>query len=375
MVTKVQTEARPIEQEGDFLKLNSVDHLHFWVGNAKQAMFWWWKGFGFKPIAYSGLETGNRRFASYVLESDQIRFVVSAPYGPSNDLAAHQLVHGDGVKVVAFEVDNVEEAYAQTTQRGGNSVWTPREEKDEYGILRTAAISTYGEVIHMFVDRSGYHGPFAPTYQPFERTTEPTGLVAIDHIVGNVQLGKMNYWVNFYHQVMGFRQLIHFDDEDISTEYSALMSKVMQNGNGRIKLPINEPAEGKKKSQIEEFLDYYQGPGVQHIAMLTGNIIETVGKLQARGVEFLRVPDLYYQQLTDRVGNIKEPIEKIQELGILVDRDDEGYLLQIFSKPIQDRPTSFIEVIQRHGSRGFGVGNFKALFEAIELEQNKRGNL
>ena len=375
MVTSIQAETRSMEQEGDFLKINAVDHLHFWVGNAKQAMFWWWKGFGLKPVAYSGLETGNRRFASYVLESGQIRFVVSSPYGPSSELAAHHLVHGDGVKVVAFEVDNVDEAYAQTTRRGGISVWAPREEKDEHGALRSAAINTYGEVIHMFVDRSSYHGPFAPTYQSYEQPTEPTGLAAIDHIVGNVQLGKMNYWVNFYHQVMGFRQLIHFDDEDISTEYSALMSKVMQNGTGRIKLPINEPAEGKKKSQIEEYLDYYQGPGVQHIAMLTGDIIDTVAKLQARGVEFLRVPDVYYQQLTERVGQIKEPVEKIKELGILVDRDDEGYLLQIFSKPIQDRPTAFIEVIQRHGSRGFGVGNFKALFEAIELEQNKRGNL
>lgn len=375
MVTSVQAETRSIEQEGDFLELKSIDHIHFWVGNAKQAMFWWWKGLGLKPVAYSGLETGNRKFASYVLESGQIRIVVSSPYGPTNELAAHHLVHGDGVKVVAFEVEDVEEAYFQTTQRGGIGAYPPREEKDEYGILRSAAISTYGEVIHMFVDRAGYHGLFAPTYQPYERPTEPTGLVAIDHIVGNVQLGKMNHWVNYYHQVMGFRQLVHFNDEDISTEYSALMSKVMQNGTGRIKLPINEPAEGKKKSQIEEFLDYYQGPGVQHIALLTGDILDTVTKLQSRGIEFLRVPDEYYQQLPERVGEIKEPIAKIKELGVLVDRDDEGYLLQIFSKPIQDRPTAFIEVIQRHGSRGFGVGNFKALFEAIELEQNKRGNL
>jgi len=242
-------------------------------------------------------------------------------------------------------------------------------------VYRSAAIKTYGEVIHVFVDRSDYHGPFAPTYRPYQRETQPAGLVAIDHIVGNVQLGKMNAWVNFYHQVMGFRQLIHFDDQDISTEYSALMSKVMQNGTGRIKLPINEPAEGKRKSQIEEYLDFYHGPGVQHIAMLTGDILRTVEDLKKRGIEFLRVPDTYYQQLPARIGEIKEPIDRIQELGILADRDDEGYLLQIFSKPIQDRPTAFVEVIQRHGSRGFGKGNFKALFEAIELEQDRRGNL
>lgn len=370
-----QISTRPMEEEADFLQLKSVDHLQFWVGNAKQAMYWWWKGFGFKPIAYSGFETGNRRFASYVLQSEQIRFVVSAPYGPTDEIAAHQLVHGDGVKVIALEVDDVEDAYRQTTSRGGSGVWGPKEEKDEFGTYRTSAIRTYGEVVHVFVDRSDYKGPFAPTYQPIDHPAVSTGLAAIDHIVGNVQLGKMNTWVNFYHQVMGFRQLIHFDDEDISTEYSALMSKVMQNGTGRIKLPINEPAEGKKKSQIEEFLDYYQGPGVQHIAMITGDIIDTVNKLKANGIEFLRVPDAYYKQLPERIGRIKEPIDKIQELGILADRDDEGYLLQIFSKPIQDRPTSFVEVIQRHGSRGFGKGNFRALFEAIELEQEKRGNL
>jgi 4-hydroxyphenylpyruvate dioxygenase len=243
-------------------------------------------------------------------------------------------------------------------------------------VYRTSAIHTYGEVLHVFVDRSGYKGPFAPTYQPMERDADSAGLASVDHIVGNVQLGKMNHWVNFYHRVMGFRQLLHFDDKDISTEYSALMSKVMENGNGRIKFPINEPAEGKKKSQIEEYLDYYLTPGVQHIAMATGDIIETVTKLKANGIEFLRVPDTYYEMLPERVGDVvKEPLDKINELGILVDRDDEGYLLQIFSRPIQDRPTSFIEVIQRHGSRGFGKGNFKALFEALEMEQDRRGNL
>jgi 4-hydroxyphenylpyruvate dioxygenase len=366
---------RPMTEEADFLEIKSIDHLHFWVGNAKQAMYYWWKGFGFKPIAYSGLETGNRRFSSYVLSAGQIRFVLSASYNPSDEIAAHHLIHGDGVKTIAFEVDDIERAYAETTRRGAAGAWGPRVEVDEMGEFRTAAIRTYGEVLHVFVDRSGYRGPFAPGYKAWERETDPVGLAAVDHIVGNVQLGKMNTWVNFYHQIMGFRQLLHFDDQDISTEYSALMSKVMQNGSGRVKLPINEPAEGKKKSQIEEYLDYYLGAGVQHIAMATGDILATVRKLKERGIEFLRVPDAYYDALPDRVGEIKESLDAIRELGILVDRDDEGYLLQIFSRPLQDRPTAFIEVIQRRGSRGFGKGNFKALFEAIELEQELRGNL
>ncbi len=375
MVQAATTGARPISQEGDFLQIKSVDHLHFWVGNAKHAMYYWWKGFGFKPVAYSGLETGNRHFASYVLESGKVRFVVSAPYGPSSAMAAHHLLHGDGVKMIALGVDDVEAAHRATTQRGADSAWEPREQADDSGVLRTAAIHTYGETLHVFVDRSEYHGPYAPGYQALDLPAEPAGLVAVDHVVGNVQLGKMNAWVSFYHQVMGFRQLLHFDDQDISTEYSALMSKVMQDGSGRIKFPINEPAEGKRKSQIEEYLDYYLTPGVQHIAMATGDIIHTVTSLRQRGIEFLRVPDTYYQSLPGRIGAIKEPLELIQDLGVLVDRDDEGYLLQIFSRPLQDRPTVFIEVIQRHGSRGFGKGNFKALFEAIELEQAQRGNL
>jgi 4-hydroxyphenylpyruvate dioxygenase len=368
-------ETRPMDEEGEFIQIKSIDHIHFWVGNAKHAMYYWWKAFGFQPVAYSGLETGNRRYASYVLQSGKVRFVVSAPYGPSDEMAAHHMLHGDGVKVIALEVDDVARAFAETLARGAVVAWPPREEVDEFGELRTAAIRTYGEVLHVFVDRAAYGGPFAPTYRPLELPTEPAGLAAVDHVVGNVQLGKMNFWVNFYHKVMGFRQLLHFDDQDISTEYSALMSKVMQNGNGRIKFPINEPAEGKKKSQIEEFLDYYLTPGVQHIAMATGDIIGTVGTLRERGVEFLRVPDAYYEALPERVGSIKESMDAIQELGILVDRDDEGYLLQVFSRPVQDRPTTFVEVIQRQGSRGFGKGNFKALFEAIELEQEKRGNL
>jgi 4-hydroxyphenylpyruvate dioxygenase len=367
---------RPITEEADFLQIKSIDHVHFYVGNAKHAMYYWWKGFGFKPVAYSGLETGNRDFASYVLESGQARFVVSAPYGPTSELAAHHMVHGDGVKSIALEVDDVEKAWKETTARGGKSPWAPQEQKDDFGIYRTSAIYTYGETLHVFVDRADYKGSFAPTYRPLKGyEAESTGLAAIDHMVGNVALGKMNQWVNFYHQVMGFRQLLAFDDKDISTEYSALMSKVMQNGNGRVKFPINEPAEGKKKSQIEEYLDYYLTPGVQHIAIATGDIISTMTELRKRGIEFLRVPDTYYDILPGRVGQIKEDLKAIHELGILVDRDDEGYLLQVFSKPIQDRPTMFIEIIQRHGARGFGKGNFKALFESIELEQERRGNL
>ena len=374
MAEKV-TETRPITEEADFLQIKSIDHLHFWVGNAKHAMHFWWKAFGFKPVAYSGLETGNRRFASYVLESGKIRFVVSAAYGPTDEMAAHHMIHGDGVKGIALAVDDVEAAHRETTARGAVSAWAPREEVDEFGVLRTAAIRTYGEVLHVFVDRGDYTGAFAPGYRPVDLPSEAAGLAAIDHVVGNVQLGKMNTWVRYYHEVMGFRQLLHFDDQDIGTEYSALMSKVMQDGTGRVKFPINEPAEGKRKSQIEEYLDYYLGPGVQHIAMASGDILATVGELRRRGVEFLRVPEAYYDIMPGRVGEIEEPLEAIREMGILVDRDDEGYLLQIFSRPIQDRPTSFIEVIERHGSRGFGKGNFKALFEALEMEQAKRGNL
>jgi 4-hydroxyphenylpyruvate dioxygenase len=372
---KVGEDTRAMSEEGDFMQIKSIDHVHFWVGNAKQAMYFWWKGLGFTPVAYSGLETGNRRFASYVMKSGQIQIVVSAPYHPTDEMAAHQMLHGDGIKIIALEVEDVARAYAETLARGAQVAWAPREDFDEYGEVISAAIHTYGEVLHVFVDRSQYGGPFAPTYRSLELEAESAGLAAVDHIVGNVQLGKMNHWVNFYHKVLGFRQLLHFDDQDISTEYSALMSKVMQNGTGRVKFPINEPAEGLRKSQIEEYLDYYNGPGVQHLALSTGDIITTVSELRRRGIEFLRVPDSYYEALPDRVGEIKESLDAIQELGILVDRDDEGYLLQVFSRPIQDRPTTFIEVIQRHGSRGFGKGNFKALFEAIELEQQKRGNL
>jgi 4-hydroxyphenylpyruvate dioxygenase len=369
-------EERPIDQEGDFLTINAIDHIEFWVGNAKQSSYYW-KLWGFKPVAYSGLETGNRRFASYVLEQSQIRFVLSTPYTPHDEMSAHILLHGDGVKVIAMEVDDVESAWRETTQRGATGLSAPAESKDEFGLLRTASIAGYGQTVFQFVDRSDYSGAFKPSYRPLpeDKTVVPTGLAAVDHIVGNVELGKMNYWVEWFHKTMGFRQIIHYDDKVIHTEYSALMSKVMGNGNGRIKFPINEPAEGRKKSQIEEYLDYYLGPGVQHVALITGDIIKTVRELKDRGLEFLRVPDAYYAALPDRVGKIKESYDDIAELGILADRDDEGYLLQIFSRPIEDRPTVFIEVIQRRGARGFGVGNFRALFESIEIEQARRGNL
>lgn len=372
-LTAPPSAARSMSEEDDFLKLKSIDHVHIWTGNAKQAMYFWWKGFGFKPVAYAGLETGNRQFASYVLESGKVRLVVSAAYGPSNEIAAHHLLHGDGVKMIALAVDDVAQAHRVTTERGAKSAWGPREERDEYGAYRTSAIYTYGETLHVFVDRKDYAGAFAPGYRPIDLPTQPSGLVAIDHMVGNVQLGKMNEWVNYYHHVLGFRQLLHFDDKDISTEYSALMSKVVESG--RIKFPINEPADGLRKSQIEEYLDYYYTPGVQHLALATKDIISTLKMLRANGIEFLRVPDSYYEMLPARVGQIKESIETIKELGILVDRDDEGYLLQVFSRPLQDRPTLFVEIIQRHGSRGFGKGNFKALFEALEIEQAQRGNL
>lgn len=375
-MTQPVAQERAIDEEGDFLKINAMDHVEMWVGNAKQAAYYW-KVWGFEPVAYSGLETGNRRYASYVLEQGKIRLVLSTPYSPHDEMAAHHLLHGDGVKVIAMQVDNVEDAYRETTTRGAKGVQSPTELRDDNGIVRVASIQGYGQTLFKFVERADYAGKFFPGYKtlPQDKTVKPVGLAAIDHIVGNVELGKMNYWVNWFHQVLGFRQIVHYDDKVIHTEYSALMSKVMGNGNGRIKFPINEPAEGRKKSQIEEYLDYYNGPGVQHLALITGDIIGTVRELKNRGLEFLRVPDAYYKSLPERVGKIKESYDDIAELGILADRDDEGYLLQIFSRPIQDRPTMFIEVIQRHGARGFGVGNFKALFESIEIEQAKRGNL
>ncbi|MBI1986813.1 MAG: 4-hydroxyphenylpyruvate dioxygenase [Nitrospinae bacterium] len=371
-----RTDERSLEEEADLFKINAVDHIELWVGNAKQSVYYW-KTWGFKPIAYSGLETANRRHASWVVEQNQIRFVLSTSYSPHDEMAAHHLLHGDGVKVIALEVEDIKAAYHETTTRGAKGVQAPTEAQDEGGIVRTAIIQGYGQTLFKFVERSDYSGAFLPGYKalPEDRTVIPTGLEAIDHIVGNVELGKMDYWVNWFHQTMGFRQIVHYDDKVIHTEYSALMSKVMGSGNGRIKFPINEPAKGRKKSQIEEFLDYYLGPGVQHIALLTDDIVATVRELKNRGLEFLRVPQAYYDALPERIGEIQENYADIAELGILADRDDEGYLLQIFSKPVQDRPTMFMEVIQRRGARGFGVGNFKALFESIEIEQARRGNL
>jgi 4-hydroxyphenylpyruvate dioxygenase len=365
----------------DFLPIRSIDHIEFYVGNAKQAALFYRTAFGFDLTAYSGLETGNRERSSYVLEQGKIRLVMSTALGPDHPISRHVYLHGDGVAAIALEVPDVAQAYLETTRRGATGAMKPSQEEDEFGVIRFSAIRAYGDTLIKFVDRSSYHGPFSPGYGSRNGTEgnnqhhKGFGLAHIDHIVGNVELGAMNRWVDFFAGTMGFSQLIHFDDEDISTEYSALMSKVMQDGSGKVKFPINEPAEGKRKSQIQEYLDYYHGPGVQHLALSTGDIIETVLKLQDGGVEFLYVPTTYYDKLEARIGKIDEPVEKLAELGILVDRDEEGYLLQIFTKPVEDRPTLFYEIIERHGSRGFGKGNFKALFESIEREQALRGNL
>ena len=366
----------------DFLPIKRIDHVEFYVGNAKQAAHFYKTAFGFAQTAYSGLETGVRDRASYVLEQHNIRLVLTSALGPDHPISRLVGLHGDGVAVIALEVPDAASAYNETTKRGAAGAIPPTQEEDDHGVLRYSAIRGYGDTLIKFVDRSGYNGPFVPGYGARNGYTtnghgkpKGIGLMSIDHMVGNVELGAMNRWVQFFAETMGFSQLLHFDDKDISTEYSALMSKVMQDGTGKVKFPINEPAEGKKKSQIQEYLDYYYGPGVQHIAMSTGDIINTVTTLRDNGVEFLRVPNTYYDDLESRVGKINEPIDKLAELGVLVDRDDEGYLLQIFTKPIVDRPTVFYEIIERHGSRGFGKGNFKALFEAIEREQDLRGNL
>jgi 4-hydroxyphenylpyruvate dioxygenase len=373
----------------DFLPIKGIDHVEFYVGNAKQASHFYRTAFGFGSAAYSGLETGDRERASYVLEQGKIRFVLSTALTPDHPISRSVYLHGDGVAVIALEVPDAASAYEESTKRGATGAIKPTQEEDDYGVLRYSAIRAYGDTLIKFVDRSDYNGPFSPGYisvngagngQNGHGTNgrlrhKGVGLAHIDHMVGNVELGAMNRWVDFFAHTMGFSQLLHFDDRDISTEYSALMSKVMQDGTGKVKFPINEPAEGKKKSQIQEYLDYYIGPGVQHLALSTGNILETVTQLQENGVEFLYVPTNYYDDLESRVGKINEPIEELAKRGILVDRDDEGYLLQIFTKPVEDRPTVFFEIIERHGSRGFGKGNFKALFEAIEREQDRRGNL
>jgi len=373
------TLARPAAADAaDFLPLKGIDHVEFWVGNAKQAAAYYRALWGFTPVAYAGLETGVRDRSSYVLVQNEIRFVFTAPLTDTGELAEHVRRHGDGVHDIAFAVDDVTSAWRETTARGARSAMDPTELPGEKGVLRRSAIHTYGEVLHSFVDRKDYRGTFAPGYHRIAKAAPAaTGqqLLEVDHCVGNVALGDMNRFVDFYRDVLGFSQLIHYDDKVIHTEYSALMSKVMQSGNGRIKFPINEPAAGKRKSQIQEFLDYYLEAGTQHIALRTEDIEATVRALRGRGVEFLGLPHEYYSALSKRVGDVGIPIDTLEELGIEADRDEEGYLLQIFTKPVQDRPTFFFEIIERHGSRGFGVGNFKALFEAIEREQEKRGNL
>jgi 4-hydroxyphenylpyruvate dioxygenase len=362
----------------DFLPLNGVDHVEFYVGNARQSAHYYRSAFGFRLAAYRGPETGTRDRASYVLIQKKIRLVLTTPLGPDHPISDHVRLHGDGVHDIALWVDDAEAAWRETTRRGARSVREPETVRDQDGDVRLAAIATYGDTIHTFVERANYHGAFLPGFRKVEAddlVARAAGLAHIDHIVGNVGWDEMDRWVNFYRDAMGFELFKHFDDKDISTEYSALMSKVMSNGNGRVKFPINEPAEGKRKSQIEEYLEFYRGPGVQHIALSTGDIIDTVSKLRRQGVEFLRVPSTYYDDFLARTGPIDEPIAALRELGILVDRDDEGYMLQIFTRPVEDRPTVFFEVIQRKGSRSFGKGNFKALFEAIEREQALRGNL
>jgi 4-hydroxyphenylpyruvate dioxygenase len=360
----------------DFMPIDGWDHVELWVGNAKQAAYFYEHAFGFTPVAYAGPETGVRDRASYVLGQGDIRFVFSTALREEHEIARHAVRHGDGVKDIALTVPDAKEAYRQAVQRGARGVVEPHVVEDEFGRVELSAIATYGETVHTFVDRADYAGPYLPGYRAVEgEPREGVGLTTIDHCVGNVELGRMNHWVEFYERAFGMTEMIHFSDEDISTEYSALMSKVMTDGQGKVKFPINEPAEGKRKSQIEEYLEFYGGPGVQHIAMATSDIVGTVDTLQSRGVRFLNTPETYYEDVTERVGEIDEDYDDLQRLGILADRDDDGYLLQIFTKTAQDRPTLFFEVIERHGARGFGDGNFKALFEAIEREQALRGNL
>jgi 4-hydroxyphenylpyruvate dioxygenase len=363
--------------EKDFLPINGTDYIEFYVGNARQAAYYYRAAFGFTLTAYAGLETGVRDRTTYVVQQGKIRFLLTTPLQPGHPINSHLTLHGDGVRDIALWVDDAEAAYRETTMRGARGVLEPTTLSDKDGTVRKSAIAIYGDTIHTFIERKDYRGAFMPGFISLGADTvaRPVGLKYVDHCVGNVELGKMNTWVDFYSTVMGFRLYQHFDDNDISTEYSALMSKVMANGNDRIKFPINEPAPGKKKSQVEEYLDYYHSPGVQHIAMATDDIIDTVTRLRNQGVDFLKVPPSYYEALRGRVGSIEEPVDVLQNLGILVDRDDQGYMLQIFSRPVEDRPTLFYEIIQRRGSRSFGKGNFKALFEALEREQEMRGNL
>ncbi len=362
----------------DFLPLEGTDYVEFYVGNAKQAAHYYMSAFGFQAVAYAGPETGVKDHASYVVRQNKLTFVLTTPVRPHNEIAEHIYMHGDGVKHIALKVNDASDAWEQTMERGATSYTEPVRLEDKYGEVTLSGIHIYGDTAHLFIERKNYNGPFMPGYRQWSNPhfqPKDSGLLYVDHCVGNVGWNQMNRWVQFYEDVMGFKNILTFDDEDISTEYSALMSKVMSNGNGFVKFPINEPAEGKKKSQVEEYLEFYNGPGVQHVALATHNIVATVRELMSRGVEFLKVPNSYYEDLSDRVGHIDEDLEPLKELGILVDRDNEGYLLQLFSKPVQDRPTLFFEIIQRKGAKSFGKGNFKALFEAIEREQAARGNL
>lgn len=375
----IESKAKTNGNGVDFLPLKNWDHIEFYVGNAKQSAMYYQYAMGFKLTAYSGLETGNREHASYLLEQGKIRFLLTTPYHDKGFMADHIRQHGDGVRDIALEVDDAASAFNETVKRGATPVMEPTKFEDENGWIIRSAIKTYGDTIHSFIERKNYKGLFYPGFVDASakavKGITSAGLRSVDHMVGNVELGKMNEWVRFYAETMGFSQLLSFDDKDISTEYTALMSKVMQSGTGKIKFPINEPAEGKKKSQIDEYLEFYHGAGVQHIAMNTTNIIETVAELKRRGIEFLRVPTTYYEELEKRIGKIDEDMDELAKHGILVDRDDDGYLLQLFSKPIQDRPTVFFEIIQRKGAKSFGKGNFRALFEAIEREQELRGTL
>jgi 4-hydroxyphenylpyruvate dioxygenase len=373
------TATKPVkETQADFLPLLGTDHIEFYVGNAKQAALFYINAFGFRPLGYAGPETGVKDRASYAIVQNKLIFVLTTPIRPNNEMADHIYKHGDGVKVLALLVEDAASAWEETTKRGAKSYMQPTRLNDGNGEMVLSGIHIYGDTVHVFVERKNYSGVFMPGYRKWENSylnTEDAGLLYVDHCVGNVGWNQMNPWVKFYEEVMGFRNILTFDDKDISTEYSALMSKVMSNGNGYVKFPINEPAEGKKKSQVEEYLEFYNGEGVQHIAMATNDILSTVTKLRNNGVEFLKVPTTYYDDLLDRVGHIDEDLAPLKELGILVDRDDEGYLLQLFTKPVEDRPTLFFEIIQRKGAKSFGKGNFKALFEAIEREQAARGNL
>lgn len=377
METISKAPIKNVNQPKDFLPLFGTDYVEFYLGNAKQAAHYYKTAFGFQSLAYAGPETGVKDRVSYVIRQNKLTFVLTTPLRINNEIADHIYKHGDGVKVLALKVEDATNAWEETTKRGGKSYLEPVTIKDENGEVVMSGICTYGDTVHLFIERKNYKGVFMPGYRKWESAYNPkeTGLLFVDHCVGNVGWNQMNKWVSFYEKVMGFRNILSFDDKDISTEYSALMSKVMSNGNGYVKFPINDPAEGKKKSQVEEYLEFYNGEGCQHVALATNNIIESVTKLQQRGVEFLKIPASYYSTVLDRVGHIDEDLKPLSELGILIDKDDEGYLLQIFSKPVEDRPTLFFEIIQRKGAQSFGKGNFKALFEAIEREQAERGNL